>query len=109
MPTAFITHPSSLLHEMGPYHPECPERLMAISDRMIAAGIDQYLRHYTAPAASQPPGTIVEINREGIHVALPGGRLVVNNVRAASGGKVSAATWSAGKRLKKGDRFGRMA
>ena len=52
MPTAFITHPSSLLHEMGPYHPECPERLMAISDRMIAAGIDQYLRHYTAPAAS---------------------------------------------------------
>ena len=53
MPTAFITHPSFLLHEMGPYHPECPERLMAISDRMIAAGIDPYLRHYTAPAATR--------------------------------------------------------
>ena len=43
MPTAFITHPSFLLHEMGPYHPECPERLMAISDRLIASGIDHYL------------------------------------------------------------------
>ncbi|MFO1415008.1 MAG: histone deacetylase family protein [Burkholderiales bacterium] len=53
MPTAFITHPSFLQHEMGPYHPECPERLMAISDRMIAAGIDPYLRHYTAPAATR--------------------------------------------------------
>lgn len=49
MPVAFITHPSCLLHEMGPYHPECPERLMAVGDRMIAAGIDPYLRHYTAP------------------------------------------------------------
>ncbi|MFO1323406.1 MAG: histone deacetylase family protein [Burkholderiales bacterium] len=53
MPTAFITHPSFLLHEMGPYHPECPERLMSISDRMIASGVDPYLRHYTAPAATR--------------------------------------------------------
>jgi acetoin utilization deacetylase AcuC-like enzyme len=53
MPTAFITHPSFLLHEMGPYHPECPERLMAISDRMIASGVDPYLRHFTAPAATR--------------------------------------------------------
>jgi acetoin utilization deacetylase AcuC-like enzyme len=48
MPVAFITHPSCLLHEMGPYHPECPERLMAVGDRTIAAGIDPYLKHYTA-------------------------------------------------------------
>jgi acetoin utilization deacetylase AcuC-like enzyme len=53
MPTAFITHPSFLLHEMGPYHPECPERLMAISDRLIASGIDHYLLHHTAPAATR--------------------------------------------------------
>jgi acetoin utilization deacetylase AcuC-like enzyme len=53
MPVAFITHPSFLLHEMGPYHPECPERLMAVGDRMIAAGIDPYLKHYTAPAATR--------------------------------------------------------
>jgi acetoin utilization deacetylase AcuC-like enzyme len=53
MPTALITHPSFLLHEMGPYHPECPERLMAISDRLIASGIDHYLLHHTALAATR--------------------------------------------------------
>ena len=53
MPTAFISHPSFQLHEMGPYHPECPERLTAIGDRLIAAGLDPYLRHYTAPAATR--------------------------------------------------------
>jgi len=43
---------SSLLHDMGPYHPECPDRLHAIGDRLISAGLDGYLRHYTAPAAT---------------------------------------------------------
>ncbi len=53
MPTAYITHPSFLLHEMGPYHPECPDRLTAIGDRLIAAGIDPYLLHHVAPAATR--------------------------------------------------------
>jgi acetoin utilization deacetylase AcuC-like enzyme len=53
VPTAYITHPSCLLHEMGPYHPECPDRLNAISDRLIAAGIDPYLHHYVAPAVTR--------------------------------------------------------
>ena len=30
MPTALITHPACLLHDNGPYHPECPDRLRAI-------------------------------------------------------------------------------
>jgi acetoin utilization deacetylase AcuC-like enzyme len=50
--TAFVSHPAFFLHEMGPYHPECPERLSAISDRLIAAGLDVLLSHYTAPAAT---------------------------------------------------------
>ena len=52
MPTAFISHPSSLLHDMGPYHPECPDRLQAIGDRLISAGLDGYLQHHEAPAAT---------------------------------------------------------
>ena len=52
MPTAYITHPSFLLHDMGPYHPECPDRLRAIGDRLISAGVDGYLAHHTAPAAA---------------------------------------------------------
>ena len=53
MPTAYVTHPSFLLHEMGAFHPECPERLTAIADRLIAAGLDGHLRHYTAPEATR--------------------------------------------------------
>ena len=52
MTTAFVSHPVFHLHEMGPYHPECPERISAITDRLIASGIDAYLYHYTAPAAT---------------------------------------------------------
>ena len=51
--TAFITHPSFLQHDMGAYHPECPDRLRAIGDRLIAAGLDVYLSPYEAPAATQ--------------------------------------------------------
>ena len=53
MPTAYITHPSFLLHEMGPHHPECPERLTAIGDRLIASGLAAQLDPYTAPAATR--------------------------------------------------------
>ena len=53
MSTAYISHPSFLLHEMGPQHPECPERLGAISDRLIAAGLDGHLDHRVAPRATR--------------------------------------------------------
>lgn len=53
MPTAFITHRSFLLHDMGEYHPECPDRLTAIGDRLIASGLDAYLLHHVAPAATR--------------------------------------------------------
>jgi acetoin utilization deacetylase AcuC-like enzyme len=53
VPTAFISHPSFLLHEMGPYHPECPERLTAINDRLIAAGVDACLVHHEAPEGTR--------------------------------------------------------
>ena len=52
MTTAFVSHPIFHLHEMGPYHPECPERISAITDRLIASGLDAYLYHYSAPAAT---------------------------------------------------------
>ncbi len=37
---------------MGAHHPECPERLSAIQDRLIASGVDIYLQHRDAPLAS---------------------------------------------------------
>jgi acetoin utilization deacetylase AcuC-like enzyme len=52
LPTAFISHPEFYLHEMGAHHPECPDRLTAIDDRLIASGIGVYLEHHEAPAAT---------------------------------------------------------
>jgi acetoin utilization deacetylase AcuC-like enzyme len=37
---------------MGSWHPECPERLAAIHDHLIATGISPHLEHHDAPAAS---------------------------------------------------------
>ncbi len=47
--TAYITHPSSMRHEMGPGHPECPERLAAIQDYLLAKGFLDLMPPYTAP------------------------------------------------------------
>ncbi|MHB0983443.1 MAG: histone deacetylase family protein [Thiobacillus sp.] len=49
MHTAYITHPSYLLHTMGDWHPESPERLRAIEDRLHAAHLFDYLTHLEAP------------------------------------------------------------
>lgn len=50
--TAFITHRDCQLHDMGSYHPESPERLSAISDHMIAQGVDSYFVYHEAPLAT---------------------------------------------------------
>ena len=50
--TAYLTHPSCVMHEMGAGHPECPARLAAIQDRLIAAQLWDYLLHVDAPAAT---------------------------------------------------------
>jgi acetoin utilization deacetylase AcuC-like enzyme len=47
--TAFITHRDCWRHDMGAHHPECPERLGAIQDRLIASGLDLYLSYHDAP------------------------------------------------------------
>lgn len=52
MSTAFITHRACMLHDMGAHHPECPDRLSAINDRLIASGLDMYLSFHDAPEAT---------------------------------------------------------
>ena len=51
MQTAYITHPQCQLHDMGHYHPECPERLRAIEDQLIASGLLGFLSRHEAPPA----------------------------------------------------------
>jgi acetoin utilization deacetylase AcuC-like enzyme len=50
---AYITHPVFLRHEIGAHHPESPARLYAISDQLIAAGIEPFLLHRDAEPATR--------------------------------------------------------
>jgi acetoin utilization deacetylase AcuC-like enzyme len=40
MSTAFYSHPACRGHDMGAGHPECPQRLDAITDHLLATGLD---------------------------------------------------------------------
>jgi len=51
MSTAIYSHPDCLRHEMGDWHPECPERLRAIDDQLILARLDGLLEQRSAPLA----------------------------------------------------------
>ncbi len=55
MLTLYITHPACRMHEMGPGHPECPERLDAIADQMLSSGLVNYLQslEVDVPASEQ--------------------------------------------------------
>ena len=50
--TGYFTHPDCRLHEMGAGHPECPQRLDAIEDRLLITGLDQALTRKEAAPAS---------------------------------------------------------
>jgi acetoin utilization deacetylase AcuC-like enzyme len=50
---AYLTHPLSLKHEMGPHHPECPDRVRVIDDYLRMSGLLDFAREETAPPATQ--------------------------------------------------------
>ena len=52
MATGYYTHTDCLKHEMGEGHPESPERLSAIEDRLIASGLANFLEHRQASPAT---------------------------------------------------------
>jgi acetoin utilization deacetylase AcuC-like enzyme len=52
MNTVFYSHPDCRRHDMGAGHPECPQRLDAISDHLLATGLDIALEFRDAPKAT---------------------------------------------------------
>ena len=52
MSTVFYSHPDCRGHDMGRGHPECPARLDAITDHLLATGLDVALVHRQAPVAT---------------------------------------------------------
>jgi acetoin utilization deacetylase AcuC-like enzyme len=49
MSTAYFSHPDCRRHDMGEGHPECPQRLAAIDDHLLASGLDIALQRRDAP------------------------------------------------------------
>jgi acetoin utilization deacetylase AcuC-like enzyme len=64
--TGYFTHPDCRRHEMGRGHPECPERLDAIEDRLLLTGVADALERREAPEASLAD---VELAHDRLHVA----------------------------------------
>jgi acetoin utilization deacetylase AcuC-like enzyme len=65
-PTGYFTHTVFRRHEMGEGHPECPQRLDAIEDRLLITGLDHALeRREPTPAALSD----VELAHDRMHVA----------------------------------------
>jgi len=64
--TGFYTHPDCWRHDMGHGHPECPQRLDAIRDRVLVSGVSLGLTEIEAPEASLSD---VELAHDRLHVA----------------------------------------
>ena len=65
--TGYFTHRDCWKHEMGPGHPECPERLDAIKDRLLVSGVFDALERYDAPQAAAAD---LELAHDRMHVAV---------------------------------------
>ena len=64
--TGYFTHPDCRRHDMGRGHPECPERLDAIEDRLLAARLLDVVERREAPLASTDQ---LELAHDRMHVA----------------------------------------
>src|SRR5882672_7379496 len=51
MTTAYVTHADCLLNDIGPGHPECPDRLASVNESMRTSRLVTELRCLEAPSA----------------------------------------------------------
>jgi acetoin utilization deacetylase AcuC-like enzyme len=64
--TGYFTHPDCWKHEMGSGHPECPERLDAIENRLLVSGVGDAL---VKREASSAPIADIELAHGRMYVA----------------------------------------
>lgn len=64
--TGYYSHPACRQHDMGPGHPECPQRLDAIEDRLLMTGVLDGLERLDAPEATLGD---VEMAHDRMHIA----------------------------------------
>jgi acetoin utilization deacetylase AcuC-like enzyme len=103
MTTAFYTHPDCRGHDMGPGHPECPARLDAIDDHLIATGLQSALVCRDAPEVgaadlgnAHSSGFVVELRDVLVRVAAAGKPRALDPDTIASPGTLNAVLRAAG-------------
>ena len=103
--TGYFTHPDCRKHDMGNGHPECPQRLDAIEDRLLISGVGDALDRREAPLASLGD---IELAHGRMHVAALRGLSDGLAEEIAAGGpahvqidpdtSMNASTWDASLR-----------
>lgn len=110
MPTAYFNPPACRRHDMGDGHPECPERLAAIDDWLIASGLGQALEHFDAGPVdlkdvelAHTHGYVAEIGARLRECAETGGRCAVDPDTSANAHTWAAALAAAGAAVRATD------
>ncbi|HEX4232883.1 MAG TPA: histone deacetylase family protein [Caldimonas sp.] len=103
MKTAFYSHSDCRGHDMGPGHPECPERLGAIDDLLIASGLDLAVERREAPsvdiddlALAHSSGFVSELRDLLERVEAANGHRAIDPDTIASPGTLRAVMHAAG-------------
>jgi len=101
--TAFISHPACFEHDTGQDHPESATRLWAIQDHLIACGLLDVLKHYSAPLITdeQLAYAHTEKHIKNIEAAIPSdGYAYLDPDTVVSPASLDAAKRSAGAGIK---------
>ena len=85
--TGYFTHGDCRKHEMGAGHPECPERLDAIEDRLLISGVGDALDRRDAP---QAPLADIELAHARMFIAALRGMSQTLGEEMAAGGPTHA-------------------
>jgi acetoin utilization deacetylase AcuC-like enzyme len=103
MPTALYSHPDCHGHDMGQGHPECPQRLDAIHDHLIAQGLDAAFEHREAPLVdlsdvklAHSSGYVIELKDRLEQLAASGESRAFDPDTSANAGTWLAALRAAG-------------
>jgi acetoin utilization deacetylase AcuC-like enzyme len=105
MSTGYFTHADCRRHDMGDGHPECPERLDAIGDQLLASGLLDTLSQPDVPLAALSD---LELAHSRMHIAALQGLHTRIEAESAAGGPehfyvdpdtaMNAHTWQASLR-----------
>ncbi len=95
MGTLLLTHPASLLHDMGAGHPECPERIKAVFERLEREEFQALLRE-EAPLATAEQ--MMRVHPERFIQALEQSAPHQGRVRIDDDTLMNPGTWPAAQR-----------